>query len=65
MNRFKYLISSFLLFLVISCNNEEREVAYEQKIMNELFVEMVRRIHKDPSIYLKGRGSEKEHHFYH
>lgn len=60
MNRFKYLISSFLLFLVISCNNEEREVAYEQKVMNELFVEMVRRIHKDPSIYLKGPGSEKE-----
>ncbi|WP_254560802.1 hypothetical protein [Dyadobacter diqingensis] len=28
--------------------------------MNELFVEMVGRIHKDPSIYLNGPGPEKE-----
>lgn len=60
MNSLKYLISSILL-LLLSCNNEECEVAYEQKVMNELFVEMVGKIHKDPSIYLNGPGPEKEH----
>lgn len=48
----KIIFTLIILFTILSCEKKNSSVEIEKEIINNLFVEMVDSIHKDPRIYL-------------
>ena len=52
MRKLKFIFTLIISFTIFSCEKKNSQLEIEKEIINNLFVEMVDSIHKDPRIYL-------------
>lgn len=52
MRKLKIIFTLIISFTIFSCKKENPNLKIEKEIINNLFVEMIDSIHKDPRIYL-------------
>ena len=52
MRKLKIIFTIIISFAILSCEKKNSSLEIEKEIINNLFVEMVDSIHKDPRIYL-------------